>query len=360
MAIALVESCVPVFADPPASEWQTLSVFCPGQRWTDTSGVNINAHGGCVLDFEGRFYWYGAHKIEGKTEDEKNESGFRLYMSDDLMNWEDKGLVLSVFSSDAHADLKEAFIVDRPKVVYNQVKKKFVLYFKLYPPKERGGKSGKDFALVGVATSDSPYGKFEYQGYFFGNQSKYGTGDFAIFSDTDGSLYHVAVRKPDKALIYARLSDDGLKPVAKYKVLEGIRIGTEAPCFFRRDGKVYLLGSGSSGWNPNQARIFVAERFIGPYKELTNPCIGINPFNNHGPEKTFGGQSAFVYQVSGKKDAWIAMFDINKPDDPINGGYIWLPIEFKGESPVIRWRNEWDFSDFNSPADHPPTHAEQP
>lgn len=323
--------------------------FHPGQPWTDSRGVHINAHGFCVLDFEGRHYWYGANKIEGKTEDEKNEAGVRCYVSDDLMNWRDQGLVLSVFEKGAHPDLVDAFILDRPKVIYKESTKTFILYFKLYPPKSKGGKSGKDHAWVGVATSARPVGPFEYKGYFLGNHDKFGTGDFAIFPDTDGSIYHIAVRKPDKALIYGRLSDDGLKPVGEYKVLGGVTIGTEAPALFRRDGKVYLLGSDSSGWKPNAARMFVADQFTGPYEELPNPCRGVNPINQLGPDKTFGGQSTFVYPVAGRQDAWIAMFDINKPEDPISAGYIWLPVEFEGDQPVIRWRDKWNMSVFSKP-----------
>lgn len=334
------------FAEPIAT---VRADFRPGQPWPDSRGVHINAHGFCVLDFEGRHYWYGAHKIEGKTEEEKNEAGVRCYVSDELMNWEDKGLVLSVFEKGAHPDLADAFILDRPKVVYNESSKTFLLYFKLYPPKSKGGKSGKDYAWVGVATSSAPTGPFEYKGYFLGNHSEFGTGDFAIFQDIDGSIYHVAVRKPDKALIYGRMSDDGLKPVGKYKVLEGITAHTEAPAFFRRNGKVYLLGSASTGWEPNPARMFVADQFAGPYKELPNPCRGVNPINNLGPDKTFGGQSTFVYPVAGRRDAWIAMFDINKPGDPIHAGYIWLPIEFEEDQPVIRWRDKWELSVFPKP-----------
>lgn len=325
------------------------SEFRPGQPWPDSRGVHINAHGFCVLDFGGRHYWYGAHKIEGKTEDEKNEAGVRCYVSDDLMNWQDQGLVLSVFEKDSHRDLADAFILDRPKVIYQASSKTFLLYFKLYPPKSKGGKSGKDYAWVGVATSPKPTGPFAYKGYFLGNHDKFGTGDFAIFQDTDGSIHHIAVRKPDKALIQGRLSEDGLKPVGDYKVMEGVTIGTEAPAFFRRNGKVYLLGSGTSGWKPNPARMFVADKLAGPYKELPNPCRGVNPIHQLGPDKTFGGQSTFVYPVAGRKDAWIAMFDINKPEGPIHAGYIWLPIEFEAEQPVIRWRDSWSLSVFSKP-----------
>ena len=321
--------------------------FQPGQPWLDTQGTHLNAHGFCILDFGGRHYWYGAHKIEGKTEAEKNEAGVHCYVSDDLLNWQDAGLVLSVFAPKAHADLADASILDRPKVIYHAATKKFILYFKLYPPKSQGGKTGTDYAYVGVATATVPTGPFLYQGRFLGGSSPFGTGDFTVFSDTDGSVYHLGVRKPDKAHVCGRLSDDGLQPAGDYVELAGITQATEAPALFRRGNKIYFLGSGSSGWAPNAARLFVADRVTGPYQDLGNPCRGVNPHNNLGPEKTFGGQSTFVYPVAGRRDAWIAMFDINQPQDPITSGYIWLPVEFEGDRPNIRWRNQWDLSVFS-------------
>jgi hypothetical protein len=349
LACVLLASVLLMHTEPAAANTFVRNHIQPGQPWLDGNGVHINAHGFCVVDHDGRYYWYGSHKIAGKTEDEKNEAGVRCYASEDLIHWQDQGLVLDVFSPGAHRDLAEAFILDRPKVIYQKTTQTFILYFKLYPPKSKGGKSGKDYAWVGVATSKSPTGPFTYKGYFLGNHSKFGTGDFAIFSDEDGAVYHVAVRKPDKALVYARLSEDGMKPVGEYQVLEGVTLHTEGPALFRRGGKYYILGSGTSGWRPNPARMFVADHFPGPYKELANPCKGTNPHNNMGPDKTFGGQSTFVYPVAGQNDAWIAMFDINKPEDPINAGYIWLPVEFEGDQPIIRWRDQWDLSVFSKP-----------
>lgn len=320
--------------------------FQPGQVWRDTQGEPLNAHGFCVLAHAGRHYWYGAHKIAGRTEAEKNEAGVRCYVSDDLLNWQDAGLVLSVFAPGAHADLADAFILDRPKVIHHAATARFILYFKLYPPKSQGGKTGIDYAYVGVATSRSPTGPFEYQGRFLGGNSPYGTGDFAVFADTDGALYHLGVRKPDKTHVCGRLAADGLRPAGDYQELAGITVATEAPALFRRGAKVYFLGSGSTGWAPNAARLFVADRVTGPYQDLGNPCQGVNPHNGLGPELTFGGQSTFVYPVPGRRDAWIAMFDLNRPQDPITSGYVWLPIEFAGDRPVIRWRSQWDLSVF--------------
>ncbi len=315
--------------------------FCPGQPWPDTDGIHINAHGNCVLEHAGKYYWYGSHKIAGKTESEKNEAGVRCYVSTDLMNWSNSGLVLSVTSEGQHPEVADAGILDRPKVVFNPATRKFVMYFKLYPPKAAGDTVGTDVAYVGVATASEPLGPFEYQGKFTGAGSPSGSGDFAIFQDEDGAAYHIAVRKPDKALVCGRLTQDGLRPEGEYTVMEGVTRATEAPALFRRGGKYHLLGSGSTGWNPNPARMFVADRIAGPYQPLGNPCKGLNPHNQLGPEKAFGGQSTFVMRAPWNADEWIAMFDIWKPEDPINAGYIWLPLRFENDKPVIRWQDEW-------------------
>lgn len=323
------------------------NVIRPGEPWLDTQGELINAHGFCVLHHEGTYYWYGAHKIPGKTEDEKNEAGVRCYTSTDLLNWTNAGMVLDTSAPGMSPEVRDAYILDRPKVVFNQATKRFILYFKLYPPKEQGGKSGKDLAYVGVAAAAAPTGPFEYQGRFLGGGSAAGSGDFAIFQDEDGAIYHIAVRKPDggrtdKPLVCGRMSDDGLKPAGDYLPMEGVENATEGPALLKRDGKYYLLGSASTGWAPNAARLFVADHLTGPYQAIGNPCRGVNPHNGLGPEKTFGGQSTFIFPVPGRNDSWIAMFDINLPKDPVHSGYIWLPVEFNGDqSPTITWKSEW-------------------
>ena len=328
--------------------------FTPGQPWPDAEGVHINAHGFCILHHGDKYYWYGSHKLAGKTELENNEAGVRCYVSRDLLNWEDAGLVLSKAAKGMSAEVADACILDRPKVIYIPTTSRFVMYFKLYGPMTADGKLNTKEAYVGVATTTQPTGPFEYQGKFLGGGSATGSGDFAIFQDADGVAYHIAVRKPDKTrkdkpLVCGRLSADGLKPAGDYVPMQGVTDSTEAPVLFRRAGKYYLLGSGSSGWAPNAARMFVADHLTGPYQSLGNPCQGVNPHNQLGPEMTFGGQSTFVFPAPGRRDAFIAMFDINRPEDPINSGYIWLPLEFNGAQPLIRWRSQWDLSFF--PAD---------
>lgn len=317
------------------------TAFRPARPWPDTDGMHINAHGFCIIKRGVKYYWYGSHKIDGKKESEKNEAGVRCYVSTDLLNWKNSGLVFSVTSVGQHPEIANAGILDRPKVIFNGRTGKYVMHFKLYPPGAAGNTVGTDVAFVGIATSADPLGPFEYRGKFTGADSPKGSGDFAIFQDVDGAAYHIAVRKPDKALVVGLMDEDGLRPAGGYKVMEGITRGTEAPALFRREGKYYLLGSGSTGWQPNPARMFVADHISGPYKPLGNPCEGINPHNKLGPEKAFGGQSTFVLPAPWSEDEWIAMFDIWNPEEPIKAGYIWLPLRFENEKPVIRWKNDW-------------------
>jgi hypothetical protein len=324
----------------PAAAGEQVS-FRPGQPWLDTDGTHINAHGYGILKHDGKYHWYGSHKIAGKTESEKNEAGVRCYISSDLLNWDNSGLVFSVTCEGQHPEVADAGILDRPKVIFNPTTGKFIMYFKLYPPKAAGGMVGTDVAYVGVATADEPLGPFKYQGRFKGAGSPSGSGDFAIFQGEDGMAYHIAVRKPDKALVVGRLSEDGLRPEGEYAVMEGVTHATEAPAMFLRDGKFHLLGSGSTSWAPNPARMFVADEIAGPYRSLGNPCEGLNPHNNLGPEKTFGGQSTYVMPSPWNPDEWIAMFDSWNPQDPVNAGYIWLPLRFENGKPVIRWYSEW-------------------
>lgn len=340
-------------SSPVSTAQPSQATFKPGLPWPDTDGVPINAHGFCIVPHAGKFFWYGSHKIAGLSELQKNEAGVRCYVSSDLLNWTNAGLVLDVSAPGLNPEVADAGILDRPKVIFNAVTKKFVMYFKLYPPQTRGGALRTDVAYTGTAVSTTPTGPFEYQGRFLGGGSDTGSGDFAIFQDTDGAVHHIAVRKPDqgrkdKPLVCGRLSADGLKPGGDYVVMAGVMNATEAPALFRHAGKYYLLGSGSSGWTPNAARMFVADHLTGPYQSLGNPCHGMNPHNQLGSELTFGGQSTFVFPVPDREAQFIAMFDLNNPSDPINAGYIWLPLEFAAGKPVIQWRSEWNTSVFKN------------
>ena len=60
-------------------------------------------------------------------------------------------------------------------------------------------------------------------------------------------------------------------------------------------------------------------------------------------ELTFGGQSTYILKVEGKKDAFIFMADIWRPEHPSDARYIWLPVQFKEGIPYVgSGLDNWD------------------
>ena len=62
----------------------------PGGRWRDTDGNLANAHAGCVIRDNSKFWWFGEYKTEGQVEG----GGVSVYSSDDLATWESHGIAL--------------------------------------------------------------------------------------------------------------------------------------------------------------------------------------------------------------------------------------------------------------------------
>lgn len=312
----------------------------PAKLWLDNKDTHINAHGGGVLFHNGLYYWYGEHKIAGKSEANFADGGIHCYASKDLINWTNAGIVLSVDYNNTNSDIEYGCLIERPKVVYNKNTKKFIAYFKFYP---KG--NGYEIAFVGVAVSESPAGPFKYSHKFLGPSPK-GSGDFSMFVDDNGDLFHLAVRKPDKAFVIAKMRDDYMLPNEEYKEVQNIEHHTEAPAIVKINDTYHLLGSGSTGWKPNKARYYTSTDLYGPWKEETNPCSGLNTVDNIDIDKTWGGQSSYVFKVNGTENGYVALFDVWYPEMPIKGRYIWLPIVMKDNKFTIKWLDQWNLDVF--------------
>ena len=107
---------------------EPYTVFYPGQIWEDTDGNHINAHGEVILYRDGKYYWYGEHKSEHTS---SALVGVRVYSSTDLYNWKNEGVALSVEAEGSGHLLEKGCIIERPKVVYNEKTKKYVMWFHL-------------------------------------------------------------------------------------------------------------------------------------------------------------------------------------------------------------------------------------
>jgi hypothetical protein len=398
-------------AAEPAPTQLPRTQFLQDQPWPDDKGIHINAHAGGVMFHDGVYYWFGESYADKKNP-APQQTGVHCYSSKDLLNWKDEGVVLGRVK-DPKSDITEGSLIERPKVIYNAKTGKFVMWFHL----ELSGQ-GYRAARSGVAVSDTPTGPYTYlhserpdagvwplnvtekqkeggndaetlkKMTFVGGPNaetpKHNilvrdfpggqmARDMNLFVDEDGKAYHVFSSEENSTLHISQLSDDYLSHSGKW-----IRIfehrWNEAPALFKHDGKYWLISSGCSDWDPNTARLAVADSILGSWKELPNPLtdgtlpkatprttieqwkklgqpsVGGDGKNNLGAGKTFGGQSTCVLPIQGKPGAFIAMFDIWRPKDQTTSAYVWLPVVFEGKngnSLSIPWRNGWDLSVFD-------------
>lgn len=308
----------------------------PGGLWHDVDGNPINAHGGGILYHEGRYFWYGECKGDSTYRLERVKSwecwradaqGVSCYSSADLLHWKFEGMVLSSLPQDSLSDLHPSQIIERPKVLYNEKTRKFVLWMHIDSPDYGKG-------TAGVAVSDSPTGPFTYLGSFKPNGLD--SRDQTLFKDTDGRAYHICSTDWNESLMVSLLTDDYTKPSGEYRRIL-LHQKREAPAVFKRNKKYYLLSSGCTGWDPNKASYAVADSMLGVWTTREDPCTGKDA------DKTFYAQSTFVLQIVGE-DKYMAMFDRWKKTDLIHSSYIWLPVEFDGSRMTIPWKDSWSLN----------------
>lgn len=343
----------------PVTAQERGDAFHPGKLWPDTNGVHINAHGGGILKHGERWYWFGAHMLPGEAGN-LAQVGVGVYSSTDLYSWRDDGIALPV-SDDPQSPITKGSIIERPKVLYNALTEQFVMWFHL----ELKGQ-GYAAAQAGVAVSDTPAGPYRFiragranpglwpqnvtadardavweplaRDLMVGQMAR----DMTLYVDDEGTGWHVFSSEENRTLHMARLTPDFLAHDGRYwRVLPGGR--NEAPAIFRARGRYYMIASGLTGWDPNPARSYVADSISGPWTSLGNPVRG----TDEQMETTFGGQSTHVLPVTGPngEERFIFMADIWRPKNAIDGRHVWLPIEWEGDKPVIRWRDRWTLQD---------------
>jgi hypothetical protein len=335
----------------------------PGQVWLDTDGNRIQAHGGSVLHLDGTFYWYGENKEKTKPGNGVWHWGVRCYSSTDLYNWTDEGLVIPPVEDDPRSPLHPARLVDRPHIVRDERTGKFVCWLKIMGAVQTSTVLVADHLLGPyeiVRTGLRPLGM--------------SAGDFDLVVAPDGKGYYYFERVHSE-LICADLTDD-LTDVTGYYSTHFPRRRPpevrEAPAHFERDGRHYLFTSGTTGYYPNRSEVAVADTYHGPWTVLGDP----HPAD---PTATsFRSQISSVFKHPAKDDLYIALADRWLPDVPAEvaqrapdvfrrlfagepvesdaafGGtdfdtsvadYVWLPVRFDGDLPVLDWHDEWRIED---------------
>lgn len=376
----------------------TRTAIVPSAIWTDTTGLAIDAHGaGFMYDEKTqKYYWYGEyHKGAWPS------GGVRVYSSTDLLNWKDEGMALSLIQSkddftnvnspvydlykdrtdtdNIWADIRKGRIVERPKVVYNDETKKYVMWAHIDGDKNADNDAqnyGK--AQAGVAISDSPTGPFVYQRSYRMDMTPAGQTDYHpsdkgmardmnLFKDDDGTAYLIYSSEENLTIYISKLTPDYLdvtgwhkdgltdedgNPVrdTSYKSVYGVdyvRVfpgaQREAPAMFKYKGKYYMITSGATGWAANQNKYTVADNIFGTWSPMTDPFVRTSA-SDPDPTKAFNTQSTFVIPVDAEAGKFIYVGDIWNGGNFANDGakYVFLPIEFgMGTDIAIKWYSSW-------------------
>ena len=356
----------------------------PGQEWLDTNGKPIQAHGFSVFysEKDGVYYWYGENKEKtvGGPFNKIWHWGVRCYASRDLYNWEDKGLIIPPQPGDLQSPLHPTYCMDRPHILYCEKTGKYVAWLKIM--------CGTTSQFMSVMQADGFLGPYEFVHKIY-KPLDMDTGDFALAVDSETKKAYFIFDRPHFEVVTATLSETYTEVTGEFSehyVNLHPPFSREAPTYFERGGRKYLITSGTSGYYPNPSQVCVFDDFHGEYTDLGDPCVGDTDGTS------FHGQFTCVLKIPGTEQ-YIALADRWKPtplqqklglkylemvkkamsgdrhadlivpdrsarpagklsgklmthmENTSIARYVWLPIEWERDMPVIRWRDEWRIED---------------
>jgi hypothetical protein len=296
-----------------------IANFENGIFWNDVSGKRIEAHGGGFLFVDGTWYWFGEDKSH-------NSGGFKAvncYSSTNLQNWQFRRAIIT--KSTATALNTADRIIERPKVIYNEKTKQFVMWLHW---------EGKDYAeaAAGVFTSSTVDGSYTYKSSFRPNNNM--SRDDTLFKDDDGKAYFLSAANENADLILYELSDDYLT-VARQVTILWAGAKREAPAVFKNNGRYFLITSACTGWDPNQAQYATATSMGGPWSARANL----------GNSTTYDTQSTFVIPINGsQKTTYIYVGDRWQDPDLVGSKYIFLPLKLDATSLALDYYEKWQLN----------------
>ncbi len=346
--------------------------FRPGKVWLDQNGKKIQAHGGSVLYRNGTYYWYGENKegITGMATGVKCKNwhfGVRLYASHDLYNWEDKGVIM-LDTSDMGSPFYPENIMDRPHILFHEKSGLFVLWAKC----SRGTFDSCFFAVCVSEDIEKPF-RFVCEN----DCTPFRAGDFDLFQANEQA--YIVYENPHSEMICQTLTDDYLhlsREYSRHLPVSGPPFAREAPCYFARGGRKFLISSGTTGYYPNETQTHeLTDGVHKNWKTLGKTCFGDREKNS------FHAQFSSVFAHPEIADFYIALGDRWLTDLPVDlpdmndlfyrmcnrnakplpenydlaalseectsdARYVWLPILFNDQGePYIKWFDAWTVED---------------
>ena len=310
----------------------------------DVAGEIIDAHGGCLQLFDGRFYLYGMAYGTNESSLALN-CPFRVYSSPDLERWTYEGELLK--------DQPRGVSYTRPCVVFNPHTHKYVLWYNWFPKLWNG--------QTAVATSDTPVGPFTIVNpnvlVFWsrpGDTNIFGScpGDGSLFVDDDGTGYYIYTSMGDGyAVRVEHLKPDYLGPSGETSNI--LAKGAEAPVLFRRNNLYYALCGPLCPDCPegSMVQVFTSTSPLGPFTARSN----INRRSENGAP-IISAQQTWVARIptsEGQAFVWMGDRWESRPDG-VKGhdSQFWsAPLKFSPDGDILpienigRWDITWAWGD---------------
>ena len=304
-----------------------------GTVWNDTDGKSIQAHAaGILIDpIDGSYWWYG----ESLETPIISDHGVNCYHSKDLLNWVNIGEVLGQ-KQVSIKDHPGPYILSRPKVVWNEKTKLFVMWFHL-------DNNGCNYRYVGVATSSTANGRFTFVDSF--QPDGIPSLDMSLFEDKrNGTVNGVYfVRSCNNQYVgISKLDESYLNTTG---IISTISESREGHAIFYRNNRYYMMTSHLTGWNPNAADLFISDR------DSLDGAKWISLGNPTGSSTTLDSQSTFVLPFPSTKYPgtffYIYMGDRWDPPYLMNATYVWLPYQFNSDTNItLEWIDKWALTDY--------------
>ena len=226
LALFVASWCCALAATP---ETATIT---SGVLFNDTDGNPLHAHGAGIVVDEGKFYLVGTTQKLPPTWLSK---GVNLYSSDDLEHWD---FVAEIFHT-AHLPAL-ATRLERPKILYNRLTNKYVMWFHM-------DDAAFSMGMVGVATAERIDGPYTYLAGWRPDGLR--SLDMTIVQ-LDDSAY--LVRSVDNQYSgFSRLTADFLNTTVDGILTKGPRC--EGNSLWAEAGAIYMLCSHLTGWHANPA-----------------------------------------------------------------------------------------------------------